>query len=387
MKNDVVIVGGSLSGLTFALACSDRGIRTWVLERGHEQNQGGGALGVDRSLLLRVVGVDPDTGCEAEPFPVLTKYRRAVSWRALYSWLRDRACRRPEITLLEGYSVSEVVQSDVSATAITAEGERIDAEVIVGADGYRSVVRKAVNPEWPAGRYAGYLLWRGLVHEAELPSDTRWPQNNNGVALSTQTGFRLVAYPVAGRDGSLEPGERGISFAWYDANRTDLLREQKCLSASDDVLASLGPKDIPRSVLTELRTLAATMWPNPWRAGVIHAIDQREIFATPVAEYFPKRMVNGRLAIIGDAAHVTSPVTGRGFAAGVLDADLLAKNLVRSNAHDSAGIARALESFESHRLPEAQSLAETSMAWSQAFVAGCGLSLWKGWKRKLQNKS
>ena len=384
---EIAIVGASLTGLTSALACASRGIRTTILERGHGQHQSGSALGVDRALLQRVVGIAPHANRDDPPFPVITGYRNALSWQAIHGWLRELALRRPEITILLGTSVRETVQSPTHATAITADGRRIDAAAIVGADGYRSVVRKAVNPDQPHGLYAGYLLWRGLVSEANLPPDTPWPQNNNGVALATQTGYRLVAYPVANLSGSLVPGERMISFAWYDPGRANLLRERRCLSASREVLASLGSKQVPRAMLDELRTLAVSMWPNPWQAAVTCAIKQREIFATPVAEYLPKRLVNGRLVVIGDAAHVASPVIGRGFTAGVLDADLLAKSIAPSNTRDSAEISRALADFERNRLPEAQSLVETSMTWSRGFVAGEEFSLWKGWKRNLRNKS
>ncbi len=383
----VVVIGASLSGITFALACANRGICTCVLERGHGRHQHGSALGVDSSLLMRVVGNRLPANREVQPFPVITGYRKAVSWQALHGWLRRAAVQCPEVRFLDGCSVSEVVQSGDFTTVITADGARINAQMVVGADGYQSVVRKAVDPTNPCATYSGYLLWRGLAPEADLPLGTRWPQNNDGVALVTKTGYRLVAYPVAGHDDSLIPGQRLISFAWYDRGRASLLRKQNCVSTTGCVLSSLSSANIPDAMRMELRDLSLQIWPEPWSTAIVDALDRQQMFATPVAEYFPKRLVNGRMVLIGDAAHVASPVTGQGLTAGILDAHLLAKCLSRSTVSDPAEIKQALESFERHRLPAAQSLVQASMAWSRAFVAGEEFASWRGWKRKLPNKS
>jgi len=45
---------------------------------------------------------------------------------------------------------------------------------------------------------------------------------------------------------------------------------------------------------------------------------------TPIAEYVPDRLVNGRLALVGDAAHVPTPMTGCGFSASLDDAEAIA---------------------------------------------------------------
>ena len=68
------------------------------------------------------------------------------------------------------------------------------------------------------------MLWRGLVSERTMPVGTAWPDNAGFGAISPQ-GHRLIAYPVPGTDGSTTPGERQISFTWYDIGRDDLLRE------------------------------------------------------------------------------------------------------------------------------------------------------------------
>ncbi len=371
-RMEVVVIGASLTGLTFALACARRGISTRVVDRVEDHHRGGAALGIDRNLVWRVTGATEPPGTTFPPFPPLTIYRSAASWQAVHEWLFLSAAKCKEVTLSNGVTISEVHQSEESATATTASGERVVAPIIVGADGYRSIVRKAISPDRGDASYAGYMLWRGLVHEADLPLGTAQPKHNDGVALTNVAGYRLIAYPVAGFNGSLEPGERLISFAWYDAGRESLLRDLHCLSSAGNVLASVSPDNVPETVREELTDSALRMWPDPWKAAIIYAVEHRQVFGTPVAEYLPDRLHSGRLAIIGDAAHVASPVTGRGFAAGILDAESLADCLQAVLGETTGSVFNALQCYEERRLAEAQTLVAKSLDWSRAYLRGLG---------------
>ena len=368
MGEDLLVVGGSLAGLTFALACARHGIRSQVLERVQGRHRNGGALRIDHELLRRVVSSDPDTDSIWASFPILSGVRQAASWYAVHGWLRRQAARRPEITLMDGMKVSEVSQDDECATVLTTEGKRIDAAVVVGADGYQSVVRRAINPDAAYGQHAGYVLWRGLIREDDLPPDTPWPPSEGGFRAMTASGYCLSAFPVAGMDGSLMPGKRLINFVWYDRTRTALFKEWRCLSDAGHVTGYLAKENVPASVRDELEIEARSIWPEPWLSIVLHALQKREVFGTPVAEYWPERLCRRRLAIIGDAAHVVSPVTGEGFRAGALDAEALAECLSKPLDPSRQNVSSALDLYESRRLRSVQNLVETSMKWSRAFM-------------------
>ena len=358
----IVIVGGSLAGLTCSLAFAARGLRSHVFERSASFGLTGGALGVDRRLLAEITGIDPTSDSAMPALAVIKSSREATSWQLLYQWLRGQALAHPLISLTEGADVSEVrIAPEVSVEL--ADGSSVAGTAILGADGYRSIVRRFVDPDLPLAAYSGYMLWRGLVSERTMPASTAWPDNDGFGTISAQ-GHRLIAYPVPGVDGSTSPGERQISFAWYDIGRDELLREQNCLSQEGTVLSTLPFHRIPDGVLASLVNLLPRVWPQPWRVAVELAIANQTLFATPISEYLPRRLTMGPVAILGDAAHAASPMTGRGYAMGAVDAGELARYL--SQARGS--VLNALSRYEMKRLPEVRKFVEASQALSKRYV-------------------
>lgn len=367
-EQEILIVGGSLTGLNCALACARYGVHTRLVERAEAQGRSGGGLGIDRALLAGVLGIDPRTDGALPHLPVITSSREATSWLALYKWLRGYAQISPFINIDDGVQITEVTQNENEAIAHTADGKEISASVILGADGYRSIVRRAVNPANPYASYAGYMLWRGIVSERNMKPTTRWPSKNDGVGMIDASGYRLVAYVVPGVDGSLVLGERQIIFAWFDVMHNELLRETNCLSADGHVLSTLSNENIPRYIKDQLPELARSIWPEPWISAVNQTIEDNIIFGTPICEYVPELINRGRVAILGDAAHVASPMTGRGFATGVGDAYDLAWQLGSNQKNETGSIVNALEQYGKSRLKEARALGNASKSVSREYV-------------------
>jgi 2-polyprenyl-6-methoxyphenol hydroxylase-like FAD-dependent oxidoreductase len=102
----------------------------------------------------------------------------------------------------------------------------------------------------------------------------------------------------------------------------------------------------------------------------LDCVDRRAIIGTPIAEYLPERLVSGRIGMIGDAAHVPTPMTGNGFAASRDDAIALGRLL---SGH--ADFEQALLIYEAERLPMARGLVESGRQFSRAYGriphAGC----------------
>jgi hypothetical protein len=96
------------------------------------------------------------------------------------------------------------------------------------------------------------------------------------------------------------------------------LRDRGYLVA-DDVMGSILPAAVDDELGAELLTIASKRWRGAAREIVTAAIEHKVIFGTPLAEYLPETLVAGRLGLVGDAAHVASPMVGAGFASGLED--------------------------------------------------------------------
>ncbi|MDX6422443.1 MAG: hypothetical protein QOG28_7063 [Trebonia sp.] len=167
-----MVVGGSLVGLSTAIALSRLGAEVTVAEQSPARAVDGGGLGVDVDLLRDVTGIDADP-------PVLHGIDRdGTAWALLQGWLEEHAARLSCVSVLRGRQVSTVTPGDQdrSATVRTTQGDMFPADLVVGADGARSTVRATVDPAHPDARYAGVLLWRTLVDERAMPPAVARPR-------------------------------------------------------------------------------------------------------------------------------------------------------------------------------------------------------------------
>jgi 2-polyprenyl-6-methoxyphenol hydroxylase-like FAD-dependent oxidoreductase len=189
-----VVVGGSLVGLSAAIALSRLGMEVTVLERSPAAaTPGGGGLGVDIELLGQV------TGIRDEPPVVHGVDRDTTAWHLLQGWLEGHALRRPGLTMHRGTVVTTVDPGGErqQASVVTEDGTGPGADLVIGADGARSTVRAAVEPDQPDARYAGVLLWRTLVAEQALPAGLALPSAGEPSREVYAGPYRLVTYLVA----------------------------------------------------------------------------------------------------------------------------------------------------------------------------------------------
>lgn len=354
-SREITIVGGSLAGLTLALACANKGKAVHVIERSAGHFAGGDSLSIDLSAVAKTVGYDPR---KHPSLPVVPAYRELTTWPALYNWLRDRVRETPDIFLEEGRNIVSVTDINSGARITFADGTEKITGAVIGADGYRSIVRQAITPEAPFAQYAGYLVWRGLIEEQTLKHPVAWP-TNGGLWIDFVDGYRLVAATLPGRDGSLEIGQRQITFAWFDTHQDELLRRKECLTPEGHIVGTLSRGTIDEKFREGLAILAAKIWPPVWAEAVVAGIRSISILSgAPIAEFNPLRLAHGAMAIVGDAAHVISPMTGRGYLTGVDDARVLSHELARLKSDEP--IANALAQYEKIRLPYVQSLVNHS---------------------------
>jgi 2-polyprenyl-6-methoxyphenol hydroxylase-like FAD-dependent oxidoreductase len=358
-----VVVGGSLVGLSTAVALSRLGIEVTVAERSPvPATDSGGGLGVDVALLRKV------TGIAADP-PVLHGIDRdGTAWHLLQGWLEEHAALLPRVSVRRGTEVTAVQpgSQERSASVLTARGDVFRTDLVIAADGARSAVRGTVDPQHPDARYAGVLLWRALVDERAMPPGVALPRAGEPAREVYAGPYRLVTYPVPGAGGQITVGHRRLNLVWYDPEQRDLLHDEGLLDG-DVVRGSLAPGVLPAGVHHRLADFAAARWPSPWREALMLALEAGAVFGTPIVQYKPTRMAYGRTALAGDAAHAASPMVGGGFRQGLYDVQALARVLDGVGSPDA--IPAALDSYQRARLAEAIRHVTASEQATAAYLA------------------
>lgn len=358
-----MVVGGSLAGSCAALALSRDGWQVTIVERASAELSGGTGISIDRELLASVTGV------EAGALPVVHVGFPATAWGLLRAVLSEELRQRPDVRVRAGHRVLEVQMEENQNEAVlrTTDGE-LRADLVVGADGYRSIVRRFVAPEQPDAIYSGYMLWRGLIDERQVPGG--FTERDIDFTEHSAARARLVTFGVPGSDGDTRPGRRRGSFTWFDTSRSQLLRQSGKLDG-DVVTGSLTGDDASSDTISELQQ-QARRWPSPWRHAIDAVLSRRDFIGTPVAEYLPPQLARASAVLIGDAAHVVSPVTGAGFHNGLLDIQALTAAL---RTAPPERIRQALSHYQQQRLQPARRLVAQSQQWSRMYVSGDRLTL------------
>ena len=118
-----------------------------------------------------------------------------VNWAHLYQWLR----RGVPDELYHGASAVELIDARPNGTTLhLGPGGAVDFDLVVCADGYRSIGRRLVDPD-AALRYRGMVSWRGLLHESDLRADPLDGCDLLRVGYQGGTGSANITSPDPGR--------------------------------------------------------------------------------------------------------------------------------------------------------------------------------------------
>ena len=131
----------------------------------------------------------------------------STSWSLLYNLLRDAF---PMQHFHAGRNVKEVVQDRDRAIAIVDDGTTFEGDLLIGADGMRSVVRRALFPEVQP-QYVGYLAWRGMLEERHAAPEFV-ESCFSALNFSFPKGEELIGYPVAGANGDRRRRRAAIQY-------------------------------------------------------------------------------------------------------------------------------------------------------------------------------
>jgi 2-polyprenyl-6-methoxyphenol hydroxylase-like FAD-dependent oxidoreductase len=262
-----------------------------------------------------------------------------TSWDRLQRMLRARV---PDAHYHLGQAFERVEPEGDGVTVRFADGHAERADLLVGADGFRSSVRGQVAPGVQP-IYAGYVVWRGAPAEASLTAETRrtiFPY----FAFYLPPRQQIIGYPIAGLDNEMRPGLRRYNFIWYRVVDEDQLRAMCTDAEGRHHEFSIPPPLIRQEVIDAMRRDAGAVMAPPF----LDALEQVERpFFTPIYDHASPRMVFGRVALIGDAASVGRPHMGYGVSKAGEDARTLAESLAAHAPDIDAGLAE----FDAARQP------------------------------------
>lgn len=226
-------------------------------------------------------------------------------------------------------------QQDASGVTVFFEnGEQASADLLIGADGIKSVVRAQMQPA-SQPRYAGYTAWRGIA-PYDYPADaTYWGE-------SWGRGARFGLVPMS--------NQRVYWFAVQNA-----------------------PEHMPKPAEGHKAYLLKHFggWHHPI-AELLKVTDEAAILHNAIYDIDPlTNWVDGRVALLGDSAHAMTPNLGQGACQAIEDAVAL------GNAVGSSGdIAAALASYQAKRIARANSIVSQSRRIGQVGQWANPLACW-----------
>ncbi|HXV09124.1 MAG TPA: FAD-dependent monooxygenase [Burkholderiales bacterium] len=350
-----LVIGGSIAGLIAGNLLHRAGWDVHVFERASGDLEGRGAgITILPGLVssFQAAGVDQterSLGIELPARIALDRAGRAIvervfaqsmtSWGRLYQALRNVY---PADRYHGGMALERVEQHADRVSAVFAGGQRVESDLLIGADGLRSTVRSQFLPELQP-YYSGYLAWRCLADERDLTPEVFAPLFNR-YTVCVAPGEQGIGYPVPGPDHSVAPGRRQYNVVWYHPVRE---AEELPRFMTDD-RGRCHPNGIPPSLLSsairdEMVGIApgvlAPQFAEALRRGKLH-------FFQPILDIEPQRLAFGRVAIIGDAAFVARPHVAMGVPKGAGDALALVQSIAAAGGDVPAGLQR----FEAERL-------------------------------------
>ncbi len=240
-----------------------------------------------------------------------------------------------------------IEQDERSATAIFENGHRATGDLVIAADGVRSVLREYVLGKVIQPRYAGYINWNGLVPA----SDDLAPHNS------------WVIYVGDHQRASMMP-----------------VSDQRFYFFFDVPLPSDTPAH-PDRYQAELFEYFKG-WADPVQR-LIQRIDPETTARPPIHDTPPfEQFVRGRVALLGDAAHATCPDLGQGGCQAMEDAFVLMQYLMTTNI----SVEYALKRYEQDRMARANPVVEKARQRAE-MIHGKDPEVTAKWYQQLANES
>jgi 2-polyprenyl-6-methoxyphenol hydroxylase-like FAD-dependent oxidoreductase len=330
--NRVAIVGAGPGGMSAALALHRAGFKVDLYERRAAVSAVGSGLSLTTPplLALRALGVDIDNlgaaarlgfsrydGRPRADFPAIPELESdfgATFFGLLRPDLYERmhAALPPGVLHLEHRLVG--FEQDASEVRLYfADGTSAAADVLIGADGINSVVRRNSFGDSRLN-YHGFACWQGYC-EVDGPDRGEGRICHDRDSQASWSPILHKGRP-AWQWWVLEPWPRGVAFTGDGKRRL----ERKLENWVDPL-------------------------PELVRATASDRILRREIVDRPRL----RRWIDGRVVVLGDAAHPTSPYAAYGAGMAIEDGYYLGRHLTGRPLHDAHELGLGLRAFEGQR--------------------------------------
>lgn len=333
----ILIAGGGIGGLAAAIGLAQKGFPVLVLEKARQLGEIGAGiqlgpnafhafdyLGVGETARKMAVYVDSLrlmdalTAEEICRIPLGDAFRArmgnpyAVVHRGELHGVFLKACEaHPLVELRTSSAVAGYAQDGGSATAILKSGERVTGRALIGADGLWSPIRAQLVGDG-APRVSGHTTYRSVIPVEEMPEDLRW----NAATLWAGPRCHIVHYPLSG---------------WKLFNLVVTYHND----APEPVAGKPVSHDEVRRGFEHVAPMARQVIEKgqEWKLWVLC---DRE----PVANW-----VDGRVALLGDAAHPMLQYMAQGACMAMEDAVALAHEM------EAAGgdVEKALPAYNARR--------------------------------------
>ncbi|WP_280436147.1 FAD-dependent oxidoreductase [Nocardia carnea] len=352
---DIVIVGGGIGGLSTAFALSRLGLRVRVLERSKLFGEVGAGIQLapnctrildDYGLLdeAKARGVVPDRmvmrdavdGSELTALDLRDLERKygfpylVIHRSDLHALFLD-ACRKSGVELRTEQRVVSYTQDSGRAAATTDTGAVHEADVVLAADGLHSVARKLFSDDEPVS--SAYVAYRGTVPITE------------------------VGQPVDLSEVAVYVGPR-CHFVHYGLRGGDLLN-QVAVFESPRARAGLADWGTPGELDTAFTgtcDFVQQRLPHMWRDKWWRMYDRDPI----------DTWVDGRIALLGDAAHPPLQYMAQGAIMAIEDGWVLAEHAERLRSTDGAvDWAGALAAYQAVRPEHCRRVVLTARVWGE----------------------
>jgi len=305
-----LIVGGGIGGLAAAVGLRRVGLETLVIERVCAIREVGAGLAVWSNGMnaLRELGVEHRVMASASVIDRITSRTsmgRLITVNDFSEISRSAGapCICVHRAVLQRILLEELPPACVrigancigfdDSTAILEGGDRIAADVLIGADGIHSVIRDRLHGA-TLPRYAGYSCWRGICGDQRETPDPPW--------MAVGAGTQFGVWPCG----------KGQLY-WF--------------------LTKNAPQGTTR---TKADAFGLSHWAAP-TPEIISATPEDAIVQNDIADRPPLSLWGrGRVTLLGDAAHAMTPNMGQGACQALEDAVVLANCLCRIRPVEAA---------------------------------------------------